>query len=64
MRAVKLEFPSDYRVHHVGCAISGNPLNTGVFGFTRPECNGHLMTVSGPFADCPDTGEEKQKLAV
>ena len=32
----------------VGCAISGNPQNSGVFEFTRQQCDGHLMTASGP----------------
>jgi hypothetical protein len=35
----------------VGCAISENPQNSGIFGFTRQEYDGHLMAALGPQAD-------------
>lgn len=38
----------DRSFSNVGCAISGNPQNSGVFEFTRQQCDGHLMTASGP----------------
>lgn len=58
MRVGKLEFPNDYSAHHfhVGCAISENPQNSGIFEFIRQKSDGHRMVAIGPLAASPVLG--------
>jgi|GEM_PF-4386766 len=48
-----MKIPNNYSAYysHVGCTNCENSLSSGVFGFTRQQGDGRLMTVSGPEAD-------------